>query len=59
MVRYSVDAAFAKDHPDKCFKLWEEPYFSERLAMFKAITLRSFVLGENRRFAGYSRCRCC
>lgn len=28
MVRYSVAAAFAKDHPDKQFNLWEEPYFS-------------------------------
>lgn len=41
MVRYSVAAAFAKDHPDKQFSLWEEPYFSERLAMFKGITLKS------------------
>lgn len=50
MVRYSVDAAFAKDHPDKCFKLWEEPYFTERLAMFKAITLRSFAQQTNKSF---------
>ncbi len=42
MVRYSVAAAFAKDHPDKQFNLWEDPYFSERLAMFKSITLKSF-----------------
>lgn len=50
MVRYSVKAAFAKDHPDKCFKLWEEPYFSERLAMFEAITLRSFAQQTNKNF---------
>lgn len=42
MVRYSVAAAFAKDHPDKQFNLWEDPYFSERLGVFKGITLKSF-----------------
>jgi len=42
MIRYSVEAAFAKNHPDKQFSLWEDPYFSARLAMFKGITLKSF-----------------
>lgn len=50
MVRYSVAAAFAKDHPDKQFNLWEEPYFSDRLAMFKGITLKSFNQQTNKDF---------
>ncbi len=50
MVRYSVEAAFAKDHPDKVFSLWDDPYFSERLAMFKGITLRSFSQQTNKDF---------
>ena len=50
MVRYSVAAAFAKDHPDKQFNLWAEPYFSERLAMFKGITLKSFAQQTNKDF---------
>lgn len=50
MVRYSVAAAFAKDHPDKQFNLWEEPYFSQRLAMFKGITLKSFAQQTNKDF---------
>ena len=44
MVRYSVAAKYA--FPDcselKC-KVFEDPYFSERLAMFKGITLKSFA----------------
>ena len=50
MVRYSVDAAFAKDHPDKIYNLWENPYFEERLAMFKGITLKSFEQQTNSHF---------
>lgn len=50
MVRYSVSAAFAKDHPDKQFNLWENPYFSDRLAMFQAITLKSFKQQTNKDF---------
>lgn len=50
MVRYSVAAAFAADHPDKQFNLWEEPYFSQRLAMFKGITLKSFSQQTNKDF---------
>ncbi len=50
MVRYSVDAAFAKDHPDKMFNLWEDPYFSQRLSMFEGITLNSFSQQTNSNF---------
>jgi len=42
MCRYSVKAAFAKDHPDKNFSVYEEPYFSGRLDLFQSITLKSF-----------------
>ena len=42
MCRYSVKSAFAKDHPDKIFSVYEEPYFSERLDLFQSITLKSF-----------------
>ena len=42
MCRYSVKSAFAKDHPDKNFSVYEEPYFSERLDLFQSITLKSF-----------------
>ena len=44
MVRYSVAAASAfPDRPDVKHKVFEDPYFSERLAMFKGITLKSFA----------------
>ena len=42
MVRYSIKNAFAKDHSDINYSLWKEPYFSQRLGMFKNITLKSF-----------------
>lgn len=42
MVRYSIKSAFTKDHPDRCYDLWSEPYFSKRFGMFKDITLKSF-----------------
>ncbi|MBQ7659957.1 MAG: hypothetical protein IJS26_04375 [Alphaproteobacteria bacterium] len=44
MVRYSVAASFAfPDRPDVKHKVFEDPYFSQRLAMFKGITLKSFA----------------
>ena len=44
MVRYSVAASYAfPDRPELKRKVFEEPYFSERLAMFKGITLKSFA----------------
>lgn len=50
MTRYSVAALFAKDHPDKNFSVYEEPYFSERLSMFRGITLASFKAQTNKDF---------
>lgn len=44
MVRYSVSAAASfPDRPGVNHKVFEDPYFSERLAMFKGITLKSFA----------------
>ena len=44
MVRYSVSAASSfPDRPNVNHKVFEDPYFSERLAMFKGITLKSFA----------------
>ncbi len=59
MVRYSVEAAFAKDHPDKIYNLWENPYFAERLSMFEGITLNSFKQQTNSDFIllVYHSCR--
>ena len=43
-VRYSVAASFAfPDRSDVKHHVFEEPYFSQRLAMFKGITLQSFA----------------
>lgn len=43
-IRYSVEASFAfSDRSDVQYKVFEEPYFSQRLAMFTAITLKSFA----------------
>ena len=48
MCRYSVKAAFAKDHQtDKNFSVYEEPYFSERLTLFQDITLKSFAFATS------------
>lgn len=44
MVRYSVAAAFAFPNLTEVrHKVFEDPYFSQRLAMFKGITLKSFA----------------
>lgn len=50
MVRYSVAAAFANVYSDEQFSVWGEPYFSERLAMFKSITLKSLKQQTNKDF---------
>jgi len=51
MVRYSVADSFKKDHPDYgFFNVFEEPYFSERMAMFRGITLRSFAAQSDKNF---------
>ena len=44
MVRYSLAAgASFPDRSDVKHKVFEDPYFSQRLAMFKGITLKSFA----------------
>ena len=44
MVRYSLAAgASFPDRSDVKYKVFEDPYFSQRLAMFKGITLKSFA----------------
>jgi hypothetical protein len=50
MTRYSVAALFARDHPNKNFSVYEEPYFSNRLRMFRGVTLPSLAAQTNKDF---------
>ncbi|MBQ9731537.1 MAG: hypothetical protein IJV97_00415 [Alphaproteobacteria bacterium] len=44
MIRYSVEASFAfPDRNNIKSSVFDEPYFSQRLIMFKGITLKSFA----------------
>lgn len=51
MIRYSVKAGFAASYGDPNFSVWKEPYFSQRLAIFKGITLPCFAAQTDKDFS--------